>query len=312
MKKLEYSAYGSLDTVTLVDAPVPEVEKDTVLVRVKAASINPLDWKIWAGEMKILTGFSFPKSVGIDFAGIVERVGNGVDGFQKGDEVLGTADIFKGGAMAEYVRVKADTISHKPATLSFEQAAALPVVGESAVQIFDKLAPLKPGMELLIVGATGGIGTIAIQLAKRQGARVTAVVGTKGIELARKLGSDEVINYDQQNVLDHPSTYDVVLDLSGKLPYDQVEERMKPVSVYVSTLPTPTALASAFAHNLFSGKKREILNLKPSRAYLDQIAHDAANGLDVVVYKTYPLASFKQAYTEAAKGGIQGKIVISL
>lgn len=312
MKKVTYDQYGDIDVLTLADVPVPTPDKHTLLVRVKAASINPLDWKIWHGDMKIMTGFSFPRSVGIDFAGIVEEVGSAVQNFKKGDEVLGMADIFKGGALAEYVVVKEEAVAHKPATISFEQAAALPVVGSSAIQIFEKLAPLKAGMDVLINGATGGIGTIAIQLAKQQGAHVTAVVSPNGIDLAKELGSDAVINYEQENVLDQEKQYDIILDFANKFPFDKAEKIMKPESVYVSTLPSPTALVSSFVHDLFSKKKREILNLNPSQNYLNQIANYAADGLTIVVSATHPLSAFKQAYTEAAKGGILGKAVITV
>ena len=200
MKKVSYDQYGGVDVLKLVEVPMPTIDETTLLIKVKAASINPLDWKIRDGDMKLISGFSFPKSVGIDFAGVVQEVGSAIKAYKKGDEVMGIADIFKGGALADYVVVKEETITRKPASLSFEQAAALPVVGASAIQIFDKLAPLQPGMEVLINGATGGIGLIALQIAKRSGARVTSVVSTKGVDLARQLGSDVVINYEQQDV----------------------------------------------------------------------------------------------------------------
>lgn len=312
MKRIMYDQYGGVDVLKLDEAPVPRVDKDTLLVRIKAASINPLDWKIRNGEMKILTGFSFPKSVGIDFSGVIDDVGSGVTSFQKGDEVMGITDIFKGGALAEYAVVKADNVTRKPATISFEQAAALPVVGASTMQIFDKLAPLQAGMDVLVNGATGGIGLIATQVAKKLGARVTAVVSTKGVELAKTVGSDVVVNYEQENVLDQSILYDVILDFSGKLTFDKAEEIMKPISVHVSTLPSPTELVSSFVHDLFSTKKREILNLKPSHVYLDKIAAYTTDGLAIVVSQTYPMTAFKQAYTEAAKGGIMGKIVFTI
>lgn len=312
MKKVTYDRYGGVDVLTLSDVAMPTVEKDSVLIKVKAVSINPVDWKIREGELKIMTGFSFPKGVGLDFAGVVEEVGEAVQTFKKGDEVFGISDVFAGRALAEYVVVKPETISHKPTSISFNEAAALPIVGSSALQIFDKLAPLKPGMNVLIFGATGGIGTNAIQLAKRQGAHVTAVVRSKGAELAKQLGSDVVIDYDQQDVLKSDTRFDVVLDLSGKMPYSKVEDLLKPDSVYVTTIPDPTEIVSAFVHDIFSKKKREVLNLKPSRAYLDQLAALAADGLIIPIGQTYPIDAVQQAYAEAAKGGVLGKAIITL
>lgn len=312
MRKITYDRYGGVDVLKLADVPVLTVDKDKLLIRVKAAAINPLDWNIMAGKLKTVTGSSFPKGVGIDFSGIVEQVGDAVETYRKGDEVFGIVAVFKGGAPADYVVVSAEAIARKPATLSFEQAAALPVGGLSAIQIFDKLAPLQPGMAVLINGATGGIGMFATQLAKRYGTEVTAVVGSKGLEQAKKWGSDFVIDYERENVLNAGKLYDVILDFSDKLPFDQAEKIMQLQSVYVNTMPDPVQIFRSFIHNLFSKKKSKILSLTPTQDYLQALDRYAADGLDVVVSTTYPMTSFKQAYTDVPKGGILGKAVITM
>ena len=167
MQKVQYDRYGAPTVLYLAEVPVPALEAHTLLVRVHAASLNPLDWKIRAGEMKLVAGSTFPKGVGIDFAGTVERVGSAVRAYQPGEAVFGLLDVFKGGALADYVVVREQDLARKPATLSFAQAAALPVVGSAALQVFEQLIHLRLGTELLLNGASGGIGMVAAQLAKR-------------------------------------------------------------------------------------------------------------------------------------------------
>jgi len=294
MKKITFNRFGGTEVLELVDAPMPTGE---IIVKVKAASINPLDWKIWEGEMKLMSGRKFPKAVGIDFSGIVEQ-GNGK--FKKGDEVFGITNIFKGSALAEYVAVNATDIALKPAALSFEEAAGLPVVGSSALQIFDTLVKLQPGMEVLINGAGGGIGPLAIQLAQKAGAVVTAVVGPSAVGV---ISSDIVINYQQENVLASGKKYDVFIDLSGKVTYGKAKPVLKKKGVYVNTLPEPFEML----RSLLSGGRYKILILKPSAANLERLAD-----LKIIIGKRYDFRDYKKAYDEVKKNGVVGKAVITI
>jgi NADPH:quinone reductase-like Zn-dependent oxidoreductase len=250
--------------------------------------------------MKLMSGRKFPKSVGIDFAGIVEQ-GNGK--YRKGDEVFGIASIFKGGALAEYVAVKAEDIVHKPASITFEEAASLPVAGTAALQIFDTLVNIRPGMQLLINGAGGGIGPLAIQLAKRAGAEVTAVVGPPALQMVTDLESDIVINYQQENVLTTGKTFDAIVDLSGKLDYSTARTILKKNGIYVSTSPGPREMI----RSLFSRGRYKLLVLKPSAARLEKLA---AADLQIFISKRYNFHDYRKAYDEVKKGGIAGKAVI--
>lgn len=295
MKKITYNRFGGTEVLEITEAPMPAGE---IIVKVKAASINPLDWKIWQGEMKLMSGSKFPKSVGIDFSGVVEQ-GHGK--YKKGDAVFGIADIFKGGALAEYVAVKAENIAHKPDHFTFEEAASLPVVGGAAVQIVNSLLQLQPGMQVLINGAGGGIGPYAIQLAKKAGAIVTAVVGPSAIAMAKELGSDTVINYKEKNVMKGGQQFDAFIDLSGKVSYKQAKTILTKKGRFINTLPAPVEMIKS----LFSGGRYKLLILKP--AGFDQLD---LSGLKVFVGKTYPFADYRQAYDEVKKGGITGKAVI--
>lgn len=312
MKKVSYQKYGGVNELQMIEAPIPEITDATILVKVKAVSINPIDWKIFGGEMKLMSGSKFPKGVGIDFSGVVENVGSTITKFKKGDAVLGSVDQFKGGALAEYILVTENEIVIKPEILSFEKAAVIPVVGFAALQIFSKLITVNKGTEILINGATGGIGMFATQIAKMKGATVTAVVSEKGMALAKKWGSDFVIDYAKQNILTANKKYDVVIDLSDKVPFNKARTILKPAATYVNTTPGIKQIVGSFFHNLFSKQKYRVLLSKPSTTDLEALVQYANDGMDIVIAKAYRMDDFKQAYTEIPKGGILGKAILTL
>lgn len=312
MKKIIYSKFGGAEVLQVAEVPIPAVEATTVLIKVKAVSINPLDWKIRNGEMKLMSGSKFPKGTGIDFSGIVEETGTAAVKYRKGDEVFGILDVFKGEALSEYIAVGEKDIAIKPQTISFEQAAAMPVVGSAALQIVKTLINLKKGTEILINGASGGIGMFATQIAKMSGAIVTTVVGDSGIQAVKDWGADFIVNYNNDDVLKGNKQYDVVIDLSGKVPFSKAKQIMRHSSAYIHTAPGPKEIISSFFINLFSSKKYKLLMLKPSPEYLAELADYAESGIAIVVSKVYPFSSFKKAYTEVPNRKFIGKAVITM
>jgi len=312
MKKIIYSKFGGAGVLQMTDVPIPAVQETTVLIKVKAASINPLDWKIRNGEMKLMSGSKFPRGIGIDFSGIVEKSDTVANKYKKGDEVYGILDVFKGEALSEYITANEKNIAIKPLNISFEQAAAMPVVGSAALQIFKTLVNLKKGTEILINGASGGIGMFATQIAKMEGALVTTVVGESGIQVVKDWGADFVVNYGNEDVLKGNKQYDVVIDLSDKMPFSKAKRIMKHSSTYIHTTPGPKEIISSFFINLFSSKKYKLLMLKPSPEYLAELTGYAERGITIVVSKVYPFHSFKEAYDEVPKGKFIGKAVITM
>ncbi|GAB3694750.1 NADP-dependent oxidoreductase [Spirosoma flavus] len=312
MRKVTYNQFGDESVLELTEQVIPSIQKDQLLIRVKAVSINPLDWKVYGGEMKLMSGSTFPKSVGIDFSGIVEQTGSSVTSFKVGDAVIGLLDVFKGGALADYVAVNESDIAPKPANRSFEQAAALPVTGLSALQIIDKLAAVGADQDVLINGATGGVGLFAVQIAKKRGAKVTAVVSTKGVTEAAKWGAETVIDYNKQDIKRLNQQFDVVIDLSTKLSFSDAKGLMKSKAVFVSTLPSPMSLAYSFVNNLFSGQKFKILILKPSVEGFNTLTKLAEGDLQIELDKTYSFTNIREAYREARRGKLIGKSVIVL
>ena len=214
MKAVMGRCYGPPDVLTIEDIEKPSVTEGRVLVKVRAASVNPVDWHYMRGTpyvMRLGSGYGAPKDprTGTDFAGIVEAVGPGVTKFKAGDAVFGGAN----GALAEYLTVAEDgNLALKPVSISFEQAAAVNVAGLTALQTLRDRAALKPGQKVLMNGASGGVGTFAVQIAKALGAEVTGVCSTRNVDLVRSLGADHVIDYTREDFTQGGRQYDVVMD----------------------------------------------------------------------------------------------------
>jgi NADPH:quinone reductase-like Zn-dependent oxidoreductase len=312
MKQIIYNKFGSEEVLELIEVPMPTIRENQLLIQVKSVSINPLDWKLYRGEMKMMSGKKFPKTVGIDFSGIVANTGSIVSKFKKGDEVFGLVDVFKGGALAEYIVVSEKDIASKPSSISFEQAATLSVTGLSALQIIDDLAKVSPSQEILINGATGGIGMFAVQFAKKKGAIVTTVTSSKGLDLVKKWGADFTIDYSKENIVDAKKIFDTIIDLSGKLSFHEAKKIMKPKANFITTLPEPLTIIGSYINNLYSPKKIKILFLKPSTDELNKLAVLAAENLDIVISKTYSLNEAQRAFKECSEKGIVGKAVINV
>jgi NADPH:quinone reductase-like Zn-dependent oxidoreductase len=260
--------------------------------------------------MKLMSGSKFPKSVGIDFSGNVVTPGVNVGRFKKGDEVMGILDVFKGGALTEYLVVKEADLAIKPRSLNFAEAAALPLTGLSALQIIDQLAGVSKGQEVLINGASGGIGIFAVQIAKRRGARVTAVVGTRSVAAAGEWGADRIIDHNKQSIQQFSKSFDAVIDISTKLSFKAAKKLMKDRAVFITTLPSPLTLITSFFNNVFFGKKLKVLIVKPTVERFETLRKLAEKDLRIVLYKTYAFDQVKTAYKESSRGKIVGKSVI--
>lgn len=235
MQAIQQRCYGAPDVLALEQIAKPVPADDEVLVKVHAAAVNPLDWhsvKGWPYIMRIDGGFGAPKDprVGVDFAGTVEAVGKQVTRFKPGDEVFGG----RGGAFAEYVVVRESrAIAHKPPNLTFEQAAAMPVAAVTALQGLRDQGRIEAGQKVLINGASGGVGTFAVQIAKAYGAEVTGVCSTRNIELVRSIGADHVIDYTQEDFTERPERYDLILDNVGNHSALALRHALKPNGIVV-------------------------------------------------------------------------------
>jgi NADPH:quinone reductase-like Zn-dependent oxidoreductase len=318
MKAIVHHEYGGPDKVRLVDVDKPEPTADEVLVRVRASSVNQAEWHDVTGLLvgRPSTGFLKPKEprLGADFAGVVEAVGADRGDFAPGDEVYGA----RTGAFAEYVCVK-NAIVPKPANITFEQAASVPIAGLTALQGLRDKGGLEAGHKVLINGASGGVGTFAVQIAKAFGAEVTAVCSTGNVDRARTLGADRVVDYRREDFSRNGERYDLVLDVAGGRPWRAYKRVLKPDATYVlvgSMKKTP--LLGPVGHLV----KVRLASLFSSRTFKFFIAKLNASDLLVMneliesgqvtpsVERTYPLSETAEALRYLGAGHAQAKIAI--
>jgi alcohol dehydrogenase len=314
MKSAQIKRYGGSEVVEINQStPAPnDPSAGKVLVRIKAAGVNPADWKVREGYFQQMMPLQFPSTLGMDFSGIVEKVGEGVSDFKYNDEVYGQASLIRGGsgAFAEMALANADTIAHKPKTLSHEEAAGLPLAGVSAWQALVETIGLSKDQKILIHGGAGGIGSIAIQFAKHLGAYVATTVSTNDKEFVKEeLGADEVIDYKTQNFEDALShDYDAVFDTVGGETYTRSFKVLKRGSIIVSMLEQPNQeLMDRFevkAISQFTQVNRE--RLTKLAQWVEQ------NNIRVNVDKTFPLDEAAKALDYQRDVHPRGKVVLQV
>ena len=314
MRALYIKEYGGPEVMQIGELPDPEPKRGEVLVAIKASSINPVDWKVRSGELKFITGRAFPKTLGSDFAGVVERVGAGVTAPSVGDRVYGITALMlrKPGAQAERLVAPPKRLRRMPDSMSFELAAALPVAGLTALNGLRQCGDLR-GKAVLINGATGGVGHFAVQIAKARGATVTAVCSERNAERARTLGADAVIDYRKQDFTRGSVHYDVVFDVFGHLKFPAVAPVLKDRGAMVTTLPGPSLIARMVWRRLVGGKHIVLGSMRDRPEDYAELERLLADGsVKPVIDKIVPLAEAAQAYTALEAGGTVGKVVIRI
>ena len=312
MKAVVYHSYGGREVLALEDAPEPDgPDSGELRIEVLAASVNPVDRKVREGQLKLMAGGHFPKRPGLDFCGIIEAVGEGVSGYNLGEVVFGGARSMSDGAFAEHILVKATSIAKKPATLDHTTAAGVPVVAIAALQALRDIVKVKPNDRVLVNGCTGGVGLFALQLAKQFGAIVTGVCGTDGVLLAHEFGAAEVIDYRKSPVSQLPSKFHAILELSGRLSFDDAQHLLDDGGLYVDFSPSPAALIGNTIANPFRHHKHVFAMTSaktPDLNWLgEQIDVGALRPAPTVVY---PLDGYLEAFTHAEGGGAVGKTVV--
>ncbi|TCL80233.1 NADPH:quinone reductase-like Zn-dependent oxidoreductase [Curtobacterium sp. PhB142] len=315
MRRLQYHRYGGPDVLVLEDAAIPRPGRRQILVRVRAASANAMDWKIRNGEMRVMTGRRFPRGVGHEFAGVVEQVGEGVTRFRAGDAVLGAARLQHAGAFAEFVIADERSVARKPGALSFEHAATLPVAGLTAYQAVTAAGKLRPGQRIFINGCLGGVGRIAVQVALAAGATVAGSRRSGTEAEAHHLGVDPVVTFDTFDTFDTdpvPRTgrFDVLFDTAGTLPYDVARQMLTLHGRIIDIVPS----ASKFARSILPGPYNAFMG-RPDSDDLQHVA-DAAGRGDIVTRIARAVAlddaipALAELETASTSGG--GKLVITI
>jgi NADPH:quinone reductase-like Zn-dependent oxidoreductase len=326
MQAIVHTEFGSPDVLRLeqVDILQPE-ESDHVLVKVHAAAANPLDWRIIRGTPKVfrmMSGRRYPESArrGVDFAGVVVAVGKGVTKFKPGDEVFGVA----GGTFAEYARAREKRIALKPAGVSWGDAAAVPVGAMTALQSLRDAGKLKAGQKVLINGASGGVGTYGVQIAKAMGAEVTGVCSGRNVELVRSLGADRVIDYTQEDFTQRPERYDLIIDNVGVRPLSEMRRVLADQGTYVMIgaggVDDNTwgfGLLWGFVHRAalspFTDQTLTFQMADTTTADLEYVARLMQEGkVRSVIDRRYPLAETPEAIRYLETGRARGKVVIDV
>jgi NADPH:quinone reductase-like Zn-dependent oxidoreductase len=318
MKALVRDRYGDPDILRVEDVEQPTLEDDRVLVRVRASSINKADWYQLIGRPRLIRpmmgGMFKPGSrqIGTDFAGVVEAVGKDVEGTAVGDEVFGGRD----GAYAEYVTAK--VFAGKPANVSFESAAAVPIAGLTALQALRDQAGLRVGERVLVNGASGGVGTMTVQIAKAFGAHVTAVCSTRNVEQARALGADRVVDYTREDFTRTNDRYDVVIDVAGSRSWRKLRRVLAPgARAVIVGAPSGTPILGPLGHilatKLASRGKARFFVAKFNRPDLETLADLLTRGsLTPVIDHTYDLADAPEAMRTFGEGHVRGKLVLTI
>jgi NADPH:quinone reductase-like Zn-dependent oxidoreductase len=323
MKAIRYTQYGSPDVLQFVDVGKPTPKDDEVLVKIHAASVNALDWHMLTADIFLVRfmggGLFAPKKnrLGADMAGRVEAVGSSVTQFKPGDAVYGDIEPFGSGAFAEYAAVPATGLAPKPATLSFEEAAALPVAALTALQGLRDIANVQAGQQVLINGASGGVGTFAVQIAKAFGAEVTAVCSMRNVEQARALGADHVIDYSQEDFTQSGKQYDLILAANGYHPLSAYKRALAPGGIYVmaggKTKQIFEAVLLGGWHS--RGGDKKLTNVSAHASVPDMLTLNeliAAGKVKPVIDRRYPLSQTADALRYLGEGHARGKIVITV
>jgi len=322
MKAITYTEYGAPDVLKLKEIEKPAPKNNEVLVKVLAASANAYDWHFLKADIfliRLAAGLFKPKNnrLGADLAGRVEAVGSAVRQFKPGDEVFGDIAAWGNGAFAEYVAVPEKAFALKPANLTFEQAAAVPMAALTALQGLRDAGQIQPGQKVLINGATGGVGTFAVQLAKYFEAEVTAVCSAGKMELVRSLGADHAIDYTKEDFTKNRQKYDLILAVNGFHPISAYKRSLTPTGLYVMAGGSPAQIFQAVllgsTMSERAGRKLRSMSAKSNQKDLAVLKELLEAGKIVpVIDRCYSLSETAEALRYLGEGHAWGKIVITI
>ncbi len=318
MKAIVHTQYGPPDVLQFTDVAKPTAKDDEVLIKLYAASVNPLDWHFMRGDVRLMTGLLTPrhKILGVDIAGRVEAVGRQVKQFQPGDEVFGVTG-FAGGGFAEYACAPEDKLALKPANSSFEDAAAVPIAAITALRGLRDKGRIQRGHKVLVDGASGGVGTFAVQIAKSFGAEVTAVCSTRNVDTARSIGADHVIGYTREDFTQSGQRYDLILAANAYHSIFDCRRALSQNGIYVMAGGGGAQILQAMLLgpllSLIGSKKMRffIANMnKKDLVFLKDLLE--AGKVVPVIDRRYPLSDAAEALRYLEEGHAQGKVVITV
>ncbi len=322
MKAIVYEKYGTPDVCHLEEIEKPAPKEDEILVKVRAASVNAYDWHYLSADIfliRLSEGLLKPKQtrLGADVAGVVEAVGGNVKQFKPGDEVFADIGPWGNGSIAEYVCVPEIAFALKPANISFEEAAAVPMAALTALQGLRDKGQIQPGQKVMINGASGGVGTFAVQIAKTFGADVTAVCSTRNMDQARSLGADHVIDYTKEDFTQNGQLYDLILGVNGYHSLAAYKRALTPKGIYVMAGGSPAQIFEVLLLGSWmsrgGGKKMASITARTNQKDLGILKELMEAGkVKSVIDKRYPLSEAAEALGYLGQGHARGKVVITM
>ncbi|PQO42544.1 zinc-binding alcohol dehydrogenase [Blastopirellula marina] len=314
MQAVVLRQYGAAENLETTDLPRPKFTADQVLIKIHASSVNPIDWKLRKGMLKWVMPDKLPAVLGFDVAGEIADIGYAAKqhGWNEGDAVMAFSNATLGGCYAEYVAVDAKLLARKPDNLSFEDAAAIPLAGTTAWKSLVKLGQLHAGDDVLINGASGGVGTYAVQIAKALGANVTAVCSPKNHDLVRELGADDVIDYHAADFTRMGRSYDIIFDAVSKSSFTECRKVLNPNGHYIATLPSVESVGFSLVSKL-QRQSCHVVLARPDGDILRSLASLASEGkLRSIIDSTYPLREVAAAHRKSEGEHVVGKIVLQV
>jgi NADPH:quinone reductase-like Zn-dependent oxidoreductase len=318
MKAVLIRRFGPPDVMKVEEVEMPAVPDNGVLVRVRYSSVNPVDWRIRNGSLKLIYGSRFPMKLGFDIAGEVEETGLAVTKFRKGDKVFGMLDYKVRGAYAEFACADENILAPIPRKIGFGEAAAIPLAGLTAFQALHYKGAIEDYRSVLINGASGGVGSFAVQIAKAAGCNVTAVCGTDHVEQVEALGADRVIDRLKHDFTDMPDEYDIIFDAVGKLMYFMVRRNLTKKGRYITTLPNKPADITAFlllpVLSFFGYQRRSVfISVRSNAGDLSRLALLVKEKkLVPLIDRTFDLEDIAAAHAYSETGRAKGKILIRI
>jgi len=314
MRAAVLDEFGDVDVMRVRDVPIPSPGEGQILVKVLATSVNPIDWKMREGQMAARYGDEFPMILGWDCSGVVTDVGPGVNEFVVGDEIFARSDVGTGRCYAEFAVLNTRTVVHKPQSLSHLEAAAIPLVGLTAINGLRECARLRGGQRVLIIGASGGVGTLAVQIAKNMGAaHVTGVCSGKNAALVASLGADQVIDYTQHDPFSSEQPYDIVYDTVGMHSHEAARKALTTEGTYLTLVPVPGIDFYIPGQTDWEEGKGYFVAWTPTAADLQILADWAQAGkLLTVIDSSYDLEHIRDAHLRSQTEHAVGKIVVEV
>ena len=310
MKQAIITGFGNAEKISFQEVKTPQPQQNEVLVKVKAAGLNPKDILIRKGKFKLLTGIKTPQSIGFDFSGIIQDPNN--KNYKKGERVFGMLNGMIGRSCAEYVNVSINELYKMPEEITFEEAAGIPLAGQTALQAIRDIGQIKKGESICINGASGGVGTIAIQIAKELGGNVTTISSSKNLSLCKSLGANNCISYDETIIINSKERFDIFFDVFGNYSFEKAKHLLSTGGIYITTVPSVEIIKEQI-WNLFRTKKAKLIVVKSKMSDLRWLAEKLKSGkIKSIVDKIYSFDEIREAQKHIESKRARGKVILKM